>query len=83
MGQLRDRMEEDLKLGGYSPSTRKIYLLYARQFAGFHQRSPAEMSEPEIRQYLLHLVEERKVPIPPLRRLHPLPRLAVHFVDTS
>jgi integrase/recombinase XerD len=61
MGQLRDRMEEDLKLGGYSPSTRKIYLLYARQFAGFHQRSPAEMSEPEIRQYLLHLVEERKV----------------------
>ena len=48
MGQLRDRMEEDLKLGGYSASTRKIYLLYARQFAGFHRRSPAEMSEPEI-----------------------------------
>jgi integrase/recombinase XerD len=61
VGQLRDRMEEDLKLGGYSASTRKIYLLYARQFAGFHRRSPAEMSEPEIRQYLLHLIEERQV----------------------
>lgn len=61
MGQLRDRMEEDLKLGGYSPSTRRIYLLYARLFSKFHKRSPAEMSEPEIRQYLLHLIEERKI----------------------
>ena len=32
MGQLRDRMEADLTLAGYSPSTRKIYLLYARLF---------------------------------------------------
>jgi integrase/recombinase XerD len=61
MGQLRDRMEVDLKLGGYSPSTRKIYLLYARLFAKHHMRSPAEMGEEEIRQYLLHMVEERKI----------------------
>ena len=26
MGQLRDRMEADFRLAGYSPSTRKIYL---------------------------------------------------------
>lgn len=43
MGKLRDRMEEDLELGGYSSSTRRIYLLYACQFAKFHMRSPAEM----------------------------------------
>jgi integrase/recombinase XerD len=61
MGQLRDRMEEDLKLGGYSPSTRKIYLLYSRLFSKYHMRSPAEMGEKEIREYLLHLVEERGV----------------------
>ena len=61
MGLLRDRMQEDLKLRGYSPSTSKIYLLYARLFAKFHMRSPAEMSEPEIRQFLVHLVEERKI----------------------
>jgi integrase len=54
-------MQEDLKLGGYSPSTRRIYLLYARMFAKFHMRSPADMSEPEIRQYLLHLIEQRKI----------------------
>jgi len=61
MGQLRDRMEVDLKLGGYSPSTRKIYLLYARLFAKYHMRSPADMGEEEIRQYLLHMVEEKKI----------------------
>ena len=33
MEALRDRMEADLKIGTYSPSTRKIYLLYARLLA--------------------------------------------------
>ncbi len=61
MGQLRDRMEADLRLAGYSPSTRKIYLGYARLFAKYHMRSPAEMGEDQIRQYLLHMVEEKKI----------------------
>ena len=61
MGQLRDRMEADLRLTGYSPSTRKIYLGYARLFAKYHMRSPAEMGEDQIRQYLLHMVEEKKI----------------------
>ena len=61
MGLLRDRMEADLTLAGYSPSTCKIYLLYARLFAKYHMRSPADMGEDEIRQYLLHLVQEKKV----------------------
>ena len=59
METLRDRMEADLKIGGYSPSTRKIYLLYARLFAKHHMRSPKVMGVREIRQFLLHLVEER------------------------
>jgi site-specific recombinase XerD len=54
-------MEADLRLAGYSPSTRKIYLGYARLFAKHHMRSPAEMGEDEIRQYLLHMVEEKKI----------------------
>ncbi len=37
METLRDRMEADLKIGGYSPSTRKIYLLCRR----FGQRPDA------------------------------------------
>src|SRR5262245_10034919 len=57
MGQLRDRMEEDLKLRGLSPSTRRIYLLYCRKFAAFYQRSPEELGEAEIRRFLLHQIQ--------------------------
>jgi hypothetical protein len=32
MGQLRDRMEQDLKLRGLSPCTQRNYLLYCRKF---------------------------------------------------
>ena len=59
MGQLRDQMEADLKIGGYSPNTQKIYLLYARKFAAHFMRSPAEMGADEIRKFLLYLVEEK------------------------
>ena len=59
METLRDRMEVDLKIGCYSPSTRRIYLLYARLFAKYHMRSPKVMGEREIRQFLLHFIEER------------------------
>ncbi len=61
MGQVRDRMDADLRLAGYSPSTRKIYLLYARQFVKHFKRSPETMGEREVRAFLLHLVQERKV----------------------
>ena len=35
MGQLRDRMEQDLKLKGVSPATIRNYLLYCRKVAAF------------------------------------------------
>ncbi len=57
MGQLRDRMAEDLVLRRLSPSTSKTYLLYARKFAKHYGRSPAELGEEDIRAYLLHLIE--------------------------
>jgi integrase/recombinase XerD len=57
MGDLRERMHADLRIAGYSPITTKIYLLYARQFARFHMRSPEEAGLPEIRAFLLHLAE--------------------------
>src|SRR4029077_20895376 len=43
MGQLRDRMEQDLKLKGVSPATIRNYLLYCRKFAAFYMRSPEEL----------------------------------------
>ena len=61
MGQLRDKMKADLKLRRYRTGTIDNYLLCARKFVAFHRRPPAEMGEAEIRQYLLHLVEERRI----------------------
>lgn len=78
MGQIRDRMETDLTLAGYSPSTRKIYLLYAGQFARHFLRSPAQMGEDDIRAFLLHLIEERKISRPTYRQV----RAALTFLYT-
>ncbi len=59
MGELRDRMEMNLKLAGRSPRTINTYLRCARAFAAFHMRSPAEMGEVEVRAFLAHLTDER------------------------
>ena len=53
MGQIYDRMLGDLKLKNYAPSTQRNYLLYARSFVRYHMRSPAQMGEREIRDFLL------------------------------
>ena len=62
MGRLHDRMAEDLVLRNFSPATRRNYLLYARTFAAFFMRSPEDMGEPEIRQFLLHQLEIKQLP---------------------
>jgi len=61
MGQLRDRMDQDLRLAGYATSTRKMYLQCAKSFASYHMRSPEQMGEEEIRAYLLHMVVDRQI----------------------
>ena len=57
MGQLRDRMEQDLKLRRVSPATIQNYLLYCRKFAGFFMRSPEELGATEVRSFLLYQIE--------------------------
>ena len=70
MGQLRDRMAEDLRLGGFSSSTQRLYVHYAKHFARHFMRSPAEMGEKEIRAYLLYLLDERKLSHVTYRQCH-------------
>jgi integrase/recombinase XerD len=52
---LRERMQEDLKLKNYSVKTATAYLDGVRHFAHYHWRSPAEMGEREVRDFLLDL----------------------------
>ena len=61
MGKLRERMGQDLQLTGYSPVTARVYLQWITAFTRHFMRSPTEMGEEEIRSYLLHLLDERKL----------------------
>lgn len=61
MGRLRDRMTDDLKLAGFSPSTTRIYLHYCESFAKYFMRSPIDLGEEEIRTFLLYLLDVRKL----------------------
>ncbi len=69
MGQLRDRMEEDMVLRGLAPTTQKIYLLYCRKFAAHYGRSPADLGEKEIRAFLLHQIQQEQVAFTTYRQI--------------
>jgi site-specific recombinase XerD len=60
MGELRDRMEGDLKVRGMSLKTQRNYLSCAQRFAGHYGRSPARMGEREVEEFLRHLALEKK-----------------------
>lgn len=59
MGQLRDRMDGDLRLRGLSEVTRTEYLRCAAHFAAYYRVSPGQLGAEDVRSYLLHLVEEQ------------------------
>ena len=59
MGELRDRMAEDLRLRGMTSGTVYTYVYCARRLAAFHRRSPAELGAEEVRAFLVHLESTR------------------------
>jgi len=61
LGKLRTRMAADLEGAGYSPSTCKTFLAYARLFACFNKRSPLNLGNDHVLGYLRHLVLDKNV----------------------
>jgi len=61
MGKLRDKMEADLKLKGLSVNTQKTYLTCAAAFVKHYRRAPAAMGRKEVRDFLLHLIDVKKL----------------------
>ncbi len=61
MTEMRRRMEEELKLRGYSPRTHEAYIHWVRQFAAHYRRPPEQMGAEEVRAYLVDLLENRKL----------------------
>jgi site-specific recombinase XerD len=60
MTPLRQRFIEDMQLRGYSARTQEAYTRAVRQLAEHYRRSPDNLSEEELRQYFLHLANEKK-----------------------
>jgi len=61
MATLREQMERDLQLRGLSAKTQRAYLDKARDFARHFKKSPDQLEEEHIREYLHYLLEEKKV----------------------
>jgi site-specific recombinase XerD len=57
---LRQRFREDLQLQGLSERTQQAYVRTVRQLADHVQKSPAEISEEELRQSFLHVKNVKK-----------------------
>ena len=61
MTELRKRMIKDVQLAGRSKGTQDAYIRVVRQLAGNFRVSPDQLTERQVRGYLMHLREFRKV----------------------
>jgi len=60
--KLLDQYRDALRLRQYSRRTEKTYVFWVHAYILFHsKRHPKEMGVPEIRQFITHLVTEKKV----------------------
>jgi len=57
----RQRMLEDLRIRNYAPTTVDCYVRSVAEFAKHFNRSPDRLGPEEIRQWLLQLLNEKKV----------------------
>jgi hypothetical protein len=55
MSPLRTRMLEDMRLAGLSAGTQANYIQAVRKLAAHYRRSPDQLSEAEVRSYLVRL----------------------------
>jgi len=62
MGELYQKMEQDLAIKNLAPVTRKEYLRCCCGFARYHMRSPREMGLTEIKDYLGQMVRQGASP---------------------
>lgn len=60
LNEMVEKMDNELKLGGYSPKSRKAYLNHMKRFVQYFQLDPMELDEKQVKRYLLVLLENEK-----------------------
>jgi integrase/recombinase XerD len=63
MTALRQRMIEDMRLRNFSPHTLAAYTQAVAAFARYFKQSPEKLTGEHAREYLLHMIQERKASI--------------------
>jgi len=58
MSALRDRLSQDLKLAGLDPGTQQVYVRAVRQLAAYYMRSPDQLDERQVEDYVLYVRDE-------------------------
>ncbi len=61
MTPLRQRMIEELQRHNYSQSTIEAYIFSVKDYAEYFHKSPALLGAEEVRQYQLHLMNDKKL----------------------
>jgi site-specific recombinase XerD len=61
MDTLREQMIKDLQLKGITPKTQKKYLREVNNLSNYFGKSPEQLGEKEVKEYLVHLLEDRKL----------------------
>jgi integrase/recombinase XerD len=69
MTELRQRMIHDMQLHGLLPNTQARYVRAVRDLAGHYRQSPDQLTEEQVRQYFVHLSQERRL-APSTLRIH-------------
>jgi site-specific recombinase XerD len=67
MTELRRRYIDDMTLHGLAPTTQKVYVHAVEKLAQHYDRSPALLSEQELRDYFIYLVEKKRAASSTLR----------------
>lgn len=59
MSTLREKMLAELQLRGITPRTQTAYLREIANLENYFNKSPEELGEEEVKEYLLHMLEDR------------------------
>jgi integrase/recombinase XerD len=63
MTPLRKRMLEELQRRNYSSETIRAYLFAVKDFAAYFKKRPEQLGQEHLRQYQLHLLNDRKLTV--------------------
>jgi integrase/recombinase XerD len=61
MTPLRQQMIDQMTVRGMAETTKRAYLQAVTGIAKYYRRSPDQLNEQQVQQYLLHLIQERRL----------------------